>query len=68
MLAIAKPGFQRTAADNLAIRKAQQKGIREAVKESKQSKKSASKQLSLVLAEGTDAEEKVSTFSQSRTN
>lgn len=42
--AMAKPGFQQTAADKLAIQKAQQMGIREAVKESKQPKKPAPKQ------------------------
>lgn len=42
--AMAKPGFQQTAADKLAIQRAQQAGIREAVTESKQPKKPAPKQ------------------------
>jgi len=42
--AMAKPGFQQTAADKLAIQKAKQMGIREAVKESKQPKKPTPKQ------------------------
>jgi len=42
--AMAKPAFQQTASDKLAIQKAQQMGIREAVKESKQPKKPAPKQ------------------------
>lgn len=42
--AMAKPAFQQTASDKLAIQKAQQMGIREAVSESKQPKKPAPKQ------------------------